>query len=93
MMIQKSAEHLSEDVVELHLLDLSVSGFVDSLDEGVNLLSAGSLSSGFHLAQGSADEVVDFSCVQAVAVVLVELSEDGIDGISELLISISHVAI
>lgn len=82
-------EDLLEDLEKLGFLDLSVSGFVNSLDESLNLLLA-DLGIGVHVLQGSSDEVVDLVCVQAVAVVLVELGEDGIDGISELLVGVRH---
>jgi hypothetical protein len=82
-------EDLLEDLKKLGLLDLSVSRLVNCLDESLNLL-LGDLGIGSHVIQGGRDEGEDFVGVQAVAVVLVELGEDGIDGISELLVSVGH---
>ena len=81
----QSVKDLSEDLIELGLLDLSVSGLVDSLDELLDLL-LGDLTVLSELLEGSLDEVVDLLLVKAIAVVLVELAEHGIDGFSELLV-------
>ena len=81
-------EDLSEDLEELGFLDLSVSALVNSLNELVDLGLRWLLSS--QLLGSSADEVVSLISIKRVASILVELSEDGIDGISELLIGISH---
>jgi hypothetical protein len=42
------------------------------------------------MTHGGINKVVDLVLVKGVAAILVELSEDGIDGLSELLIGIAH---
>lgn len=79
---------LSEDLEELRLLDLSVSTLVNGLDELVDLFLGWLLPT--ELSGSSTDEVVGLIGIKGVAVVLVELSEDGINGFSELLVGISH---
>ena len=63
---------------------------VNSLNELVDLLLA-DLSTIAHMLDSSADEVVHFLCVQAVAVVLVELSENSINCRSQLVVSVGHI--
>jgi hypothetical protein len=75
---------------ELWLLDLSVSGFVNRLDELLNITLGWGVSS-LHVAHGGRDEVINFVLVQAVAVVLIELSENSIDSVSQLLVSVAHL--
>ncbi len=72
-------------------MDLSVSRLVDSLHESVNLL-LGNLSASVHVLQGFVDQVGNLAGIQGVAVVLVELAENSINGVSELLIGIAHIS-
>jgi len=76
---------------ELGLLDLSVIGGIDSLDEIVDISLGGSRSVGVQMLHGGADEVVGFLLVEATISVLVELSKDSINGLSELIVGISHI--
>lgn len=84
-------EDLSEDAEEFGLLDLSVVGGVDGLDEVVDIILGGGVLGGVQVLHGSADEVVGLCVVEAAGVVLVELSEHGINGLSQLVVAISHL--
>jgi hypothetical protein len=84
-------EDLPEDLEELGLLDLSIVGGVDGLDEFVDIGLAGSGAVGVQVLHGGADEVEGLLPVKGVAVVLVELLEDGVNGLSELIVGISHI--
>ena len=68
-------------------MDLSVSGLIDGGDELIDL-GTGDLSVGFHVLEGIIDEVGDFSGIETLAVIGVVFGEHGIDGGSELLVSV-----
>jgi hypothetical protein len=87
MMGMKQSKHFLEDFKQFRLLDLSVSRLVDSLNESIDFL-LGDLSFGLHVAECVVDEVEDFGGFEAVAVVSIVLFEYGIDGISELLVTV-----
>lgn len=84
-------EHFSEDLEQLWLLDLSVSGFVDGLDEALHFLLGGGGAVGVNMLHSSTDEVEGFLSVKGTAVVLVKLSEDCVNSVSELLVSVAHL--
>lgn len=86
---EQSVKDLSEDLIKLGLLDLSVSGLVDSLDELLDLLLV-DLTVLSELLESSLDEVEHLLLVKALTVVFVELAEHGIDGFSKLLVCVSH---
>ena len=75
-----------EDFEEFWLRDLGVVVLVDGFDELVDLL-------GLHLSvpsetlEGVVDEVVDFVALEGSGLVGVVLVEDGVDGLSQLIVT------
>ena len=86
MILLSLGEDLSEDSEEFLLLDLSVAVFVNSCDEFSDIVLAGLVLGGVQVFHGCADEGVGLLLIKAAAVVLVELSEDGIDSLSQLVV-------
>ena len=84
-------EDFPEDGEEFLLLDGSVSVLVDCGDELLDVVLAGLILGGVQVLHGGADESVGLLLVEGSGVVLVELSEDGIDCLPELVVRISHV--
>ena len=83
-------EDFPEDGEEFLLLDLSVSVLVDCGDEFLDVVLAGLILGGVQVLHGGADESVGLLLIEVSGVVLVELSEDGIDGLSKLVVRVSH---
>lgn len=79
----QSSQDLLEDFVELGLLNLSVSGLVNSSNELVDF-SLGNSSVGLHVLEGIVDEVEDLVGIEGVAFVCIVLREDGVNGLDEL---------
>ena len=81
------SEHSFEDLIEFRFLDLAISRLVHGGDELFDFL-LGDLSTGFQVGEGIVYQVMNFGCLQGVAMVRVVFSEDGVDGISQLLIAV-----
>lgn len=80
-----------ENLEQLWFGDLSVVILVNSSDELVNFL-LGDLSSLTHMLEGVVNQLSDFVGLQSSAFVLIVGIEDGINGVSKVIIWITHVS-
>lgn len=80
-------EDLLEDLEEFRFLNFSVSRGVNGFDELGNFILA-DLPVAVHVLESSVDEGLNFIGIETIAIVGVELFEDGINCISDLLITV-----
>lgn len=85
LMCGSSADEFFEDIEEFRFGDLGVSVFVDGLDELAHFLLL-DLSAAAQTLEGIVDEAVDLSSLQSPVLVQVVFGEDGVDGLSELVV-------
>lgn len=85
-MLSYSVNKLLEDFEQLRLWNFSVAVLVDGLDKLVDLL-AFDIPIAAKALEGIVDEAEDFVALQGARLVVIVFAEDGVDGLSELVVA------
>lgn len=81
-------DHL-EDLKELHLGDPAIMVLVDRIEKFLNFIVI-DLAILAHLFKDVVQKLADFTCFKSVALVDIVLTEDSVDGLSQLSICVGH---